>query len=73
VHGGLVGNPSGKQPETIDAFIVKGRAGVAARIKAQFFDVIENPKKESLLGVAGNLGGHREDHRTGVPKLHDSV
>lgn len=70
----LVGNPSEKQWETIDAFIAKGRVDLAARsLELNSSTVSRNLSRSHFWQSLETIEVMKEVIESSFPKLHDSV
>jgi len=74
LHDALVGNPSGKQWETIDAFLAKGRVDRAARsLRLNASTVSRNLSRSHFWESLETIEVMKKIINSSFPKLHDSV
>jgi SatD family (SatD) len=74
LHDALVGNPSEKQWETIDAFIAKGRVDLAARsLRLNSSTVSRNLSRSHYWESQETIEGMKKVIESAFQKLHDSV
>ena len=74
LHDGLVGNPSDKQWETIDAFLAKGRVDLAARfLRINSSTASRNLSRSYFWQSLETIEVMKKIIGASFPKLHDSV
>ena len=74
LHDGLIGNPSEKQWETIDAFLAKGRVDRAARsLRLNSSTASRNLSRSHFWQSLETIEVMKEFIESSFPKLHDSV
>lgn len=74
LHDALVGNPSAKQWETMDAFLAKGRVDLAARsLKLNSSTASRNLSRSHLWQSLETIEVMKKIIDSSFPKLHDSV
>ena len=74
LHDALVGNPSEKQWETIDAFLAKGRVDLAARsLRLNSSTASRNLSRSHFWQSLETIEVMKKIVASSFPKLHDSV
>jgi len=74
LHDALVGNPSDKQWETIDAFLAKGRVDLAARfLRINSSTASRNLSRSYFWQSLETIEVMKKIIGASFPKLHDSV
>jgi hypothetical protein len=74
LHDALVGNPSEKQWETLDAFLVKGRVDLAARsLKLNSSTVSRNLSRSHFWQAVETIEVMKKVIESSFLRLHDSV
>ena len=74
LHDALVGNPSAKQWETIDAFLAKGRVDLAARsLRLHSSTASRNLSRSHFWQSVETIEVMKKIINSSFPKLHDSV
>jgi SatD family (SatD) len=74
LHDALVGNPSEKQWEAMDAFLAKGRVDLAARsLKLNSSTVSRNLSRSHFWQAVATIEVMKKVIESSFPRLHDSV